>query len=163
GSGYPSYGPVKTKKSPDIILIGDSHGKHYAEGVYKVLAEPHNLSLYIAAGTSCFHFPRFTRTTAGQDWDKNCPYSLAVGKKYIDKATRLAVVIVSHSWNSQMRSADILDGGGVRTGTMVSIENIKQGLLDLKELVGDAELVVIGSVPGAGANLYDVFTRPQPL
>lgn len=163
GAGYPSYGPVNTKDAPDIIVLGDSHGKHYAEGIYKVLAEPHSLSLYIASGTSCFHLPRFTRTSEGHDWDKNCSNSLAIAKKYIDKAKQPPLVIVSHSWNSQMRRADILDSGGVRTGTNVSIENIKQGLLDLKELVGDAELVVIGSVPGAGANLYDVFTRPQPL
>ena len=163
GSGYPYYGPVNTESGPDVIVLGDSHGRHYAEGLFKALAEPNNMSLYIASGTSCFHLPRFTRTTEGHDWDNDCPKRLVVAKKDIDKAEQPPVVIISHAWNSQMDNADILDDEGVRTGAKVSVEHIKQGILELKELLGDAKLVVIGNVPGAGANLYDVFTRPRPL
>lgn len=33
----------------------------------------------------------------------------------------------------------------------------------LKKQIGDSKLVVIGNVPGAGYNLYDIFTRPRPI
>lgn len=32
GSGYPHYGPVGSSATPDIVLMGDSHGRQYAEG-----------------------------------------------------------------------------------------------------------------------------------
>lgn len=163
GTGYPYYGPVNTQSAPDIVVLGDSHGRHYAEGLYKILAEPNGLSLYIASGNSCFHLPRFTRTSEGQNWDQLCPKGLAVAKENIDKAKNPPVVVVSHAWVHQMDKADILDDEQIRIGAKVSIEHIKQGVLDLKEFLGEAELVVIGNIPGAGANLYDVFTRPRPL
>lgn len=163
GAGYPYYGAVKTKKAPDIVILGDSHGRHYAEGAYQLLAKPNNYSLYIASGTSCFHLPNFTRTTKGHNWDVNCPKRLEVAKSYLKKSKNPPLVIISHSWQSQMGQADILDDAGKRTETKVDIQHLKQGILDLKDFIGESKLVVIGDVPRAGANLYDVFTRPRPL
>ena len=41
GAGYPNYGPVNTEKAADIVVMGDSHGGHYAEGMFKVIAQPY--------------------------------------------------------------------------------------------------------------------------
>lgn len=163
GADYPYYGAVKTNKAPDMVILGDSHGRHYAEGVYQVIAKPNNYSLYIASGTSCFHLPNFTRTTKGHNWDVNCPKRLEIAKSYLEKSKKPPLVIISHSWQSQMGRADILDSSGKRIGIEVSIQHLKQGVLDLKEFIGSSKLVVIGDVPRAGTNLYDIFTRPRPL
>lgn len=163
GAGYPSYGAVKTELPPDLIILGDSHGRHYAEGLYKVIAEPNDLAFYVASGTSCFHLPNFTRTTDGHDWDKNCPQRLEKAFSYIKSAPKPPLVIISHSWNSQMSRADLLDSKGKRRGIKVTTDELIEGLTQLKERLGDAELLVIGNVPRAGSNLYDIFTRPRPL
>lgn len=163
GAGYPFYGAVKNKKGPDLIVLGDSHGRHYAEGLYKVIAEPNGFSFYVAAGTSCYHMPDFTRTDAGKNFDKTCPERIVKAKSFIAKSDIPPVVVLSHSWNSQMGRADLLDKNGQRKGVKINVEHLKEGILRLKKEIGDSPLVVIGNVPRAGANLYDVFTRPRPL
>jgi peptidoglycan/LPS O-acetylase OafA/YrhL len=161
GSGYPSYGPVQTGSRPDIVLVGDSHGKHYAEGLWQVVAKRHDLALYVSAGTSCFHLPRFTRTSVGQDWDKTCRDALETALAYVD-AGDAPIVVVSHSWLSQASRSALLDDHGRRTRVTIDAGDIIAGVLALKARIGDSPLVVIGEVPRSGENLYDVLTRPRP-
>lgn len=162
GAGYPSYGPVDTKSSPDIILVGDSHGKQYAEGVYKELVEPNGLALYIAAGRSCFHLPRFTRKTQGKNWDRLCPEAMSQVLEYVEMATSPPIVIISHSWLNQITRADMLNDEGQRQQVEIGVNELIQGLRELKLLISPSILVVIGEVPKTqGVNLYDVFTRPK--
>lgn len=162
GSGYPLYGPVRADSDLDIIVMGDSHGRHYAEGISRVISEPHDQNLFIAAGTSCFHLPSFTRKTEGKKWDKICPDRLNKALRYIENAKRAPLVILSHDWNYQMSVAGRLENGSLEREN-VSPDQVVSGVLELAKLIGDAKLVVIGNVPGAGHNLYDVFTRPRPL
>ncbi|WP_286220248.1 acyltransferase family protein [Marinobacter apostichopi] len=162
GSGYPYYGPVATDSPADIVVVGDSHGRHYAEGVSKVLSEPNDYGLFIAAGTSCFHLPNFTRTTDGQNWDQICPASLDKALEYIENSNQAPLVILSHNWNFQMSVAGRLKNGSLNDAT-VEPDQVVSGVIELAKLIGDAKLVVIGNVPGSGHNLYDVFTRPRPL
>jgi peptidoglycan/LPS O-acetylase OafA/YrhL len=161
GSGYPSYGPVQTDRKPDIVLVGDSHGKHYAEGLWQVVAKRHDLALYVSAGTSCFHLPGFTRITPGQDWDRACRDALERALSYIDTG-KTPIVVVSHSWLSQASRGALLDSHGKRTGVAVDAGDIVAGILALKSRIGNSPLVVIGEVPRSGENLYDVLTRPRP-
>lgn len=163
GAGYPYSGPIHADSPPDIVILGDSHGRHYAEGLYKIVAEPNDLSLYIAAGTSCFHLPSFTRTTEGYDWDRNCPKALETGLSYIESAKTPPVVIIAHSWVNQMSRAGLLDNQGKRKTTDITSSDILVGLEKLKRRIGDSHLIVIGVAPGAGASLYDIFTRPRPI
>lgn len=164
GAGYPYSGPIKTKSQPDFIILGDSHGRHYAEGLFKLIAKPYHLSFYINSGTSCLNLPHFTRTTKGYDWNNICPSALKRGLGYIKlNKTKPPLVIISHSWNEQMVQADLLDKSGVRKNVKMNVELVIQGLLELKTEIGDSQLVVIGNVPRAGVNLYDIFTRPKLL
>lgn len=162
GAGYPYYGPVNTEAPADIVVMGDSHGRHYAEGVYRELAKPGGWAFYNASGTSCFHLPGFTRTTAGRDWDRDCPASLNKALGFIRNA-KAPVVIISHSWISQMRRGGILGADGQLADDSVTQEDVLAGILKLKDLLGSSQLVVIGNVPGTGGhNLYDILTRPVP-
>lgn len=162
GAGYPSYGSVNTNSPPDIILVGDSHGKQYAEGVYKELVEPNGLALYMAAGRSCFHLPRFTRNTQGKNWDRLCPEAMSQVLEFIEMATSPPIVIISHSWLNQMTRADMLNDEGQRQQLEIGVNELVQGLRELKSLIGESTLVVIGGVPKTqGVNLYDIFTRPK--
>lgn len=161
GAGYPSYGPVETSKRADIVVMGDSHARHYAEGVFKVFAEPGGLALYISAGTSCFHLPGFTRATEGHDWDRICPEKLNQALEFIDRGNA-PLIIVSHSWISQMSRGRLLDVQGRRSDRELEQKDIISGLFALKERIGNSPLLVIGEAPRTGDNLYDIFTRPRP-
>lgn len=161
GAGYSRTG-INTNQPADIVLLGDSHGMHYAEGIYKVIAEPNKYNLYIAAGTSCFALPNFTRTTVGNDWDSLCKNALNRGLDFIKKGNN-PIVVVSESWLFQFGVAGILDENGKKIDKKITIEDVKEGILNLKKLIGNSQLVVIGNVPGAGYNLYDIFSRPKPI
>ncbi|MFW0694309.1 acyltransferase family protein [Aliarcobacter butzleri] len=161
GAGYSRTG-INTNQPADIVLLGDSHGMHYAEGIYKVIAEPNKYNLYIAAGTSCFALPNFTRTTVGNDWDNLCKNALNRGLDFIKKGN-YPIVVVSESWLFQFGVAGILDENGKRIDRKITIQDVKEGILNLKKLIGNSQLIVIGNVPGAGYNLYDIFSRPRPI
>jgi len=165
GAGYPSYGPVvKGQGTPDIVLMGDSHGRHYADGLYTEYAKPKKLNLYIAAGTSCFHLPDFTRITSDYDWDKFCPAAFKIAIKYIKSAETPPLVVLSHSWYDQLNRAGLLSQEVQGKAHTVDTNDIIGGILKLKEMIGDATLVVIGQVPTTGGvNLYDMLTRPRML
>ncbi|MCB9094317.1 MAG: acyltransferase [Halobacteriovoraceae bacterium] len=165
GAGYPTYGPVETKLPADIVLMGDSHARHYAEGIYKEWAKPQGLNLYIAAGTSCFHLPRFTRTTKGTDWNQLCPQRLQKALQFLKNSTATRpILVISHSWLEQLKVAALLSPqkNSIEKKTL-DIQDIFQGLRELKALVGKSvKIIVIGQVPTTdGKNLYDLFTRPR--
>lgn len=161
GQGYENFGAINTTAPADIVLMGDSHGMHYMEGVNRLLAQGMGLSLYSASGYSCFHFPHFTRTTAGVDWDKVCPDALKHGLEYVRQGNA-PLVIVSHYWVGQVSIAGILDDEGKRTSKVVEMADVVKGILDLKAAIGESQLVVIGEVPSTGQmNTYDEFTKPR--
>jgi len=163
GEGYPYTGAVQTKNKADIVVLGDSHARHYLEGFYKVIAKPYNLNLYSSSGTSCIMLPNFTRTTKGIDWDERCPKALKQGIEFLKSGTKNSILILSASWLSQMNRADILDENKVRLNKKVTYADILEGIYKLKEIIGDRKLIIIGQVPGAGKNLYDIFSRPNPI
>lgn len=162
GEGYSTFLGVNISAPADIVLLGDSHGKHYAEGIYKLIAEPNKYNFYIAAGTSCFALPNFTRTTVGEDWDNLCKNALNTGLDFIQKGNK-PLVILSEYWLFQFRRAGLLDNNGKKIDRKVTMEDVKEGILNLKKLIGDSQLIVIGNVPGSGYNLYDIFSRPKPM
>ncbi|MFX4212092.1 acyltransferase family protein [Aliarcobacter butzleri] len=162
GEGYPYTGAVNTTKPSDIVVIGDSHGRHYLEGIYKEIALPYNLNLYSSSGTSCIMLPNFTRITEGKDWDKLCSDALKKGLEFLKQSDN-NILLLSASWVSQMQSADILDERGNSQHKTITKEDIGKGILELKEIIGSKTLIVIGQVPGVEKNLYDIFTRPNPV
>lgn len=163
GAGYPYNGGVQTKEPADIVVLGDSHGRHYIEGLYKILANPNNLNLYNHSGFSSIRLPMFTRISKGTDFDKLSPLELKKGLLSIKNGIGNPLVIISEDWVYQMKTADLLDNNGKRRNKKIKIDDIINGIYQLKEQIGNSTLVVIGNVPGAKDNLYDIFTRPQPI
>ena len=158
GHGY--SGAVHTDRPADIVLMGDSHGHQYAEGLYKLFARPNHLSFYTSAGVSCFHLPGFTRTNTGPSTDVLCPKALERGLSYIREGNE-PIVILSQLWTVQTASADKLDAIGNRKHVHVTEDTVIQGILALKERIGNSPLVVIGQVPGTVGNLPDLLSRPR--
>jgi peptidoglycan/LPS O-acetylase OafA/YrhL len=162
GAGYDPYPPLDPAHPPAVIVMGDSHGAHYAHGVHELLTSPGH-DMYLAAGTSCFHLPGFTRRTKGMDWDDRCPKALAKGLAAIHAAHR-PLVILSHSWRSQMTRGAKLLPTGERSADPVTVDDLIAGLSRFKALAGDVNLVVIGNVPGTGKlDITDLYTRPEWL
>lgn len=161
GAGYPRYGAVKTTRSPEVILVGDSHGRHYAEGIYKEWTEPEGKAFYIAAGSYFIHLPSFTRTTEGTDWERIVGNSMGRMLSFVHEASSPPVIVISHYWLNQMKKADLLGEDGRRQGIHVGVEEVVVGISILKQMVGDAKLVVVGQVPRPEYNLYDIFSRPR--
>lgn len=160
GAGYPTYGAVNTNRVADVVLMGDSHAGHYAEGLFQEWIRPNGLSLFTAFGTSCLHLPGMTRVTAGMNFDHNCPTSLNRGLQFVKEGNR-PIVILSHAWLDQIELAGLLDASGRRIERKVEISDIRQALRVLKERIHPSRLVVIGQVPGAGRKLYDLALRPS--
>lgn len=163
GVGYPTTGGIHTSKPADIVVIGDSHAKHYIEGLYKLLARPNNLSLYNSSGTSCISLPNFTRITKGSNWNISCPRALNKGLNYLKKGSKNSILIISESWVTQMTRADLMDKNGQKVNKKINVRDIIIGINKLKELIGNKKLIVIGNVPRAKVNLANVFSKPMPI
>jgi peptidoglycan/LPS O-acetylase OafA/YrhL len=161
GQGYPYNGPVGSEEPPDILLIGDSHARHYAEGLYKEIAEPYGYKLYIIAGTSFIHLPNFTRTTPGMNWDLISKDTMRQIQEMFLKYNNKPLVIMSHAWTFQMSNAALVDDMGNRFQTKPNISDIYEGIHRLKKNLDLERLVVIGELPGTnGINIYEQMTRP---
>ena len=165
GNGYPINGSTNADLfSPDIVLIGDSHSRHYAEGLFEELVAPESLNLRIASLASCLHLPKFTRVTYDADWDRLCPSSYKNAINAVRAAKNPPLVILSHAWVTQMDIADMLDGQNQRRNRTVSVQDIVEGLVSLKKEIGEARLLVIGNVPTTnGVDLLGQLTRPPLL
>jgi peptidoglycan/LPS O-acetylase OafA/YrhL len=160
GRGYPYVGKVYANAiGADVVVLGDSHARHYMKGLDQLLVKPRNLNLYISS-TSCIVLPSFTRTTVGRDWDKLCSDTLSSGLKRIHESDN-PLVIVSASWLSQMAIADIVNAKGTRKREKITVEHIITGINKLKDKIGDSQLVVIGMVPGSDYNVYEFLSRPN--
>ncbi|RDH43210.1 acyltransferase family protein [Zooshikella ganghwensis] len=164
GTGYSGY-ITGNKNSPlDIILIGDSHGRHYADGLYNKIVLPNTLNFYVSPCASCIHLPGFTRLTKGINWDKVCTESLQKELEVISRAKNNSIVVLSQSWVSQMLRSDMLDSNGRKLDKKITVYDIINGINHLSGLIGSSKLVVIGNVPTTnGMNVYDLLTRPNPL
>lgn len=162
GEGYPRYGGHKTDSAPSIILAGDSHGRHYAEGVFTSIAEPTSQPFYIAAGTSCLHLPYYTRIKEGVNFDLSCPSGLATLIEYAKRAEKKATIIISHWWLTQLEQAAFINAEGQVLETSPDQHDIIDSIRTLKNLLGSANIVVIGLVPTpSGRDLFDLYTRPN--
>jgi hypothetical protein len=145
----------------DILLIGDSHGLQYGEGLQMELAQPLSYTFRVQAGTSCLHLPGFIRTTPGQDWKTRCPKTVEDVRKLVEAAADKPVVVISHSWLSQMKRGALMDEQGLPRPDPITTEDVIEGILRLKSAAGIDRLVVIGQTPMTdGINYFDEMLRP---
>jgi peptidoglycan/LPS O-acetylase OafA/YrhL len=161
------YGGIQYSKIPtsssvdaDILLLGDSHGAHYAEGLYKEVALPSGLSLHIQAGISCFHLPGFVRVR-----DEYDGISAAENiQRHIDKRcsnSKKPLLIISHSWLFQQSKGVFLDKNGSSKSSPIQIMHILNSITELKNRTG-APILVIGEVPGEnGPSCFEELQRPK--
>ncbi|VFQ46880.1 acyltransferase family protein [Desulfoluna butyratoxydans] len=163
GVGFPSTGFLGEKNSPpDIVLIGDSHARHYTNGLYEEIGLPFKKKIYISS-TSCLILPNLTRMTPGRDWDNLCPNALERALKQAE-ANPDSTFIISEFWSYQLERAGTLNPkkkinlGSSPEAYRVVIDQLNQ----LKKIIGDRKLIIIGSVPGTNRQLMiDCFTRPE--
>lgn len=146
--------------SADIVLLGDSHGAHYAEGMNKEVAQPFGAQLYICAGPSYLHLPGVGRVTEGYDTLAFARNDVPALRTVVSASERAPIFVISQSWCFQQAIADRIDESGARTGKGVDFEEVVAGLLRLKRMFGISRLIVIGEVPGAGINCFEEMTRP---
>lgn len=159
GEGYP-IGGVNPADNAQVILIGDSHGKHYAEGLYKNVIESNHLVFDVHAGTSCIYLKNFTRITNELDWNLECPKAYKEALKAIERSDHGSMVVMSESWLSQFKVAAILNGVDYKNSRPATLKDVEDGILELKKKIGQRKLIVIGIVPGNNLLMYDLLSRP---
>lgn len=165
GAGYPSVGMVFGSGVPDILVVGDSHAQQYLEGVVKEVAAPNQYAVASFYGVSCIHLPQFTRKSNKGNFDISCPKitqdAINTAKAYPDDPP---IVILSHSWLSQIRRAALLDKEGQQLDKELRVEDVIDGLLEFADAIRPARLAVLGALPGTGGlNLFDELNRPRPF
>lgn len=144
-----------------FLLIGDSHGKQYAEGLVREVAEPRELGVWIEAGTSCLHLPGFVRRTAGQDWSALLERQLRVIRAALAAQPVQPVVVLAQAWMTQSARSALVDGGGNALEREIRPEDLVAGIVRLREECGVRRLVVIGQAPRPPHDdLYEELTRP---
>lgn len=166
GAGYKKFGLISgnNMSEKNIILVGDSHGLHYAKGLETALLKEKSISFYTSSLNSFLYLPTFTRTTHGKDWDSLTTKDFEKTIELINEMPndKNTIVILSHSWVSQLKIAGIKNSENKLIRKDIGIEEIKKGIIEFKNLIGDRQLVVIGQVPTTNKEiLYDIFTRPR--
>ena len=160
GKGYPYHSMTGPSSYADVVLLGDSHVRQYAEGMNAEFIKPKGLSMYVT-GVSCFHLPGFTRNSAGENWDTMAPQSYSRGLSVILASERPPLVIVAHNWLWQRDVGALLNNEMKAVEKPLTDDDIIKGLLALKSDIGNAPLLVIGQIPMTGGiDLYDIFSRP---
>lgn len=164
GAGYPYNGWISggTSAVADLVVLGDSHARHYAEGLNKVIGGPKSKSIYIRS-TSCILLPGITRLTPGEDWDKLCAGALNSAIQVIKKSPGAAVML-SESWGEQLQMGGLMEsrksipGGDTDQGYRFIAGKIEE----LRNAIRGHQLILIGNVPGAGSpDVIGCFTRPK--
>lgn len=164
GAGYPYSGWIHggAREVADLVVIGDSHARHYANGLDKIIGPAGPNTIFISS-VSCIVLPGMTRLTPGTDWDTLCPGALTKAIEAINKNPNSAVMI-SESWHTQLPHAGALDASSSFTGTN-SVEGyrfITEKLDELRSIIGNRQLVIVGNVPGAGnPDVMGCFMRPS--
>ena len=160
--GYGYHGFIDENADyADIVLIGDSHGAHYAEGIYKDIAQPCGYSLYQYAGNSYFNLPGLGRISEGFDHRAFIMNDVPKLREVISSGATVPVFVISQSWLMQQSLADCIDDSGARMNKKVEFEDVIASILHLKMMFGIKHLVVFGEVPGSGINCFEEMTRPR--
>jgi peptidoglycan/LPS O-acetylase OafA/YrhL len=157
GAGFPSVGWIVRNDADeaDIVLLGDSHARHYAYGFKEVLGRAEHKSIYVSS-TSCLLLPDIARTTPGNDWEKLCADRVNTALDVLKKKPD-AVLVIAHLWGYQISVAKDTEIGL----PIKSYQQILPKLDELKKLIGNHRLIIIGNVPGAGSNdVIGCFARP---
>lgn len=165
GVGYPYNGWLgKEAEKADLVVIGDSHARHYATGLQEIIGVPYDKRIFISS-VSCLMLPGVTRTTPGTDWDQLCPDALDAALDVV-RRNPSTPVLIGEAWHYQIRYVGLLDGDADSAAMLASSKQtlLVSKLAELKQLLEDRELIVMGNVPGSVKGLpVDCLTRPRYL
>jgi len=160
GYGFPR-GLLGSSERVDVLLIGDSHGKHLAEGLVREFLEPEGLGGSMEAGTSLLHLPGIVRTTAGKDWHALRRAQLDRIKDVLRATATQPLVVLGQSWISQAARSALLDEEGQTTGALITPGAVVGKLVALCQELGIERLVVVGQVaPPRHPDLFEALSRP---
>jgi peptidoglycan/LPS O-acetylase OafA/YrhL len=147
--------PNNTHK-PDVILIGDSHGKHYLYGLYHKVMKDGKLNLHDLAGLSFFHLPnliRFDRPSYGPQANK----AMERLKKIC--STSKPIVILSQAWRTQTNLHVKINNDGKIIKKPIDGDDVIESLHKFIEYYDCKKLIIIGQVPsGKERNLVNKLT-----
>lgn len=145
-----------------VLLVGDSHGRHYSDGLEQEIVRPEGLSLTVLAGKSCIHLPGIMRTTSGENWQVWADSGVNEILHHIAAARVQPIVVMSHSWLNQMARSRSTRSDGERSAGSITADDVVAGILALQSAGRIKWLVVIGQLPGAGRDdIYDELMRPS--
>ncbi|AZF22147.1 acyltransferase family protein [Pseudomonas sp. R3-52-08] len=164
GADYPWKGWISGGQNgmADMVVIGDSHARHYATGLDLEIAKPLNKSIYISV-YGCMMLPGMTKIVPGEDHDKGCQSALDNALDVIDKSPN-TIVVISQFWMEQLVSAaPINTKKKILNGTEDDgYRFVTEKLAELKTRIGNRQLVIVGNVPGAGkSDVIGCFSRPR--
>jgi peptidoglycan/LPS O-acetylase OafA/YrhL len=161
GAGYSLTLSQQTSDS-DFLLVGDSHGLQYAEGISRVLAEPLELKIAAVAGTSLLHLPGLIRRGSEYEWEKLRDRVLLTIRDRLNSSSVQPVVVMSHSWIFQMNRAMRTPSASRADSENVTVADLVDAVKQFKLQFDIRELLVIGEVPGTqiGNSLFDELTKP---
>lgn len=145
GAGFPADGWIYGNNNPDLILMGDSHIRHYNRGMADLAAREGLSGVYVSTGPSCFLLPGLGKISPREkhDYDKICPQALEKTLELI-RDNPDATVVMSHWWVSQLKTAGLLQANAE---TLPATENdIFSALKEFRTLIPN-RIVIIGNVP----------------
>ncbi|WP_217476624.1 acyltransferase family protein [Stutzerimonas stutzeri] len=164
GAGYTASGWINVGKKPiaDLVVIGDSHARHYATGLDQIIGKPFSKNIFISSA-SCLVLPGMTRVTPGTDWDSACSGALSKAITAIENNPN-SVVMIGESWQFQLNAAgEIGEGKPLKHGNSADgYRFITKKLDKLRAKIGNRQLIIVGNVPGAGtSDTMGCFLRPS--
>lgn len=160
GAGYPErigwIGQSSADKLVDIVMIGDSHVRHYAYGLDGVFVKQYKKNIFIASA-GCLVMPNSTKIKSeSQKADKECSDAFDTAIK-VTKANPKAVLIISHFWRAQMA----MNKNTNAISNDISYYDITSKLSTIKKLIPNNPMIVIGQVPRPSvSDVIGCFSRP---
>lgn len=168
GEAYPTQGRVgDTTRAANFFLVGDSHARHYLDGLNEHLLLPAGETMAVHSAYSCLHLPGITRK-GGAGWSDQCPQAVAAVVAEVRErlaygeggVAPLPLVIMSHSWVSQIGRAEFV--ADTDRGRAVTNEDVVASVLEFARDIAPARLLVIGQVPTTrGFDPKDWLLRPS--
>lgn len=164
GADYPYTGWISGGKSgvADIVIIGDSHARHYATGFDLEIGKPLGKNIYISH-FGCLVLPGMSKIVKDENYEQGCQKALTDAMNIINVSPN-AIIVVGERWEEQLifaaekGSKENLPGGnGIQSYIFIT-----KKIAELKTNIGTRQLVIIGSVPGAGnPDVSGCFSRPK--
>ncbi|MBS0554103.1 MAG: hypothetical protein JSS47_16485 [Proteobacteria bacterium] len=148
----------------DIVVIGDSHAEQLKTGMKDLLGSGLKKGIYFST-SSCLVLPGMTRLTPGTDWDPICKSALEKALAVVDRSPS-SLLVIAESWDFQIKHAawaygrrPLLDEKKVLEK---AYEQLSTSFDELKKRIGQRNLVIVGSVPGAGVpDVMGCYLRPR--